>query len=221
MKLTIEWLYETPKKQQITWKSEAVPAAHAFLLVEDMQKTGRMKAVTLIDEHDSTWTIKELKKYLQELETEPHDVRIYFDGGFHRETRLAGLGAVIYFTQNNQHYRIRINQEAHYLTSNNEAEYAALLLAIEQLDELGVHHQELEIFGDSQVVINEMNGEWAVLDHVFTSWADKIDQRLQMLGLKANYTFIDRKANEEADQLASQALEGVDIYAKQMVKHKK
>lgn len=221
MKLTIEWLYETKKKQQVTLKSEAIPAAHAYLLVEDMQRTGRLKQITLTDEHDSTWTMKELKKYLQELESEPHDVRIYFDGGFHREQRLAGLGAVIYFTQTNQHYRIRTNLQADYLTSNNEAEYAALLFAIEQLEELGVHHQKIEIFGDSQVVINEMNGEWAVSENVLASWADKIDVKLQKLGLKATYTYVDRKVNEEADQLASQALEGTNIYAKQPVNRKK
>lgn len=221
MRLTIEWLYETPKKQQITLKSEAIPAAHAYLLVEDMQKTGRLKQLTLTDEHDSTWTMKELKKYLQELESEPHGIQLYFDGGFHREQRLAGLGAVIYFTQTNQHYRIRLNQQADYLTSNNEAEYAALLFAIEQLEELGAHHQAIEIFGDSQVVIHEMNGEWAISENVLASWADKIDLKLQKLGLTATYTYIDRKINEEADRLASQALEGTAIHAKQPVRRKK
>lgn len=221
MKLTIEWVYETPTKQQITFKSEAIPAAHAFLLIEDMKKTGRLKSYTMTDEHDSDWTWKELKKFLQELEIEPHNVQLYFDGGFNREEKLAGLGVVIYFEQNNQSYRLRINQQAHYLISNNEAEYAALLLAIEQLEELGVHHQTIEIFGDSQVVINEMNGEWAVSDNALASWADKIDAKLQKLGLIAAYHYIDRKQNDEADQLANQALSGTAIIAKQPVKRKK
>lgn len=213
LKLAIEWHYETKNKQRATFKSEALPAAHVYTLVEDMLKTGRVKEVLLTDEHDSTWTLKELKKYLKELETEPHDVSLYFDGGFHREDNLAGLGAVIYFNQNGKPYRLRVNQQAEYLQSNNEAEYAALYFAIEQLEELGVHHQGITIYGDSQVVIHELNGEWAVSDSVFSKWADKVEHKLAQLGLKPQYTYIERKQNAEADQLATQALAGIDIHA--------
>ena len=213
MKLAIEWQYQTQKKQQITLKSDPIPAVHAYTFVEDMQKTGRVKDIILTDEHDSTWTFKELKKYLNELETEPHEVIVYFDGGFNREQKLSGLGAVIYFKQNSKSYRMRVNQQAEYLTSNNEAEYAALYFAVEQLEELGVHHQSIEIFGDSQVVINELNGEWAVVDSVFSKWADKIEQKLGKLGVKATYTYVERANNAEADQLANQALQGISIQA--------
>lgn len=213
LNLTIEWHYVTKSKQEITWRSEAIPAAHAYTLLLDMEKTGRTKSVVMTDEHDSTWTLKELKKYLKTLETEPTEVNIYFDGGFHREDKLAGLGVVIYYKQNGKNYRLRTNQLAEYLTSNNEAEYAALLLAIEQLDELGVHHQTVQIYGDSQVVINEMNGEWAVTDSILSTWADKIDAKLLKLGIRPQYTYIDRKQNSEADQLANQALQQIEIHA--------
>ena len=221
MKLTIEWQYETPQKQKITFISEAIPAAHAYTLVEDMQKTGRMKSVTLTDEHDSTWTMKELKKYLKELETEPHNVTLYFDGGYNREQKLAGLGVVIYFQQSGKNYRLRMNQQDEYLMSNNEAEYAALHFAIKQLEELGVHHQPISIYGDSQVVLNELNGDWAVTDSILSQWADKIERKLEKLGLRPQYHYIERDKNDEADQLASQALEGIEIYAERSVNKKK
>lgn len=211
MKLIIEWHYETPKKLQATFKSEPMPAAHAFVLLEDMQKTGRIKNIIITDEHDSTWTMKELKNYLKEMETEPHEVSLYFDGGFNREQQLSGLGAAIYFKQNGKNYRLRVNQQAEYLQSNNEAEYAALYFALEQIEELGVHHQEIEIYGDSQVVINELNGEWAVSDTILSKWADKVEHKLERLGIKANYTYLDRTKNIEADQLANQALQGITI----------
>ena len=213
MKLTIEWQYVTKSKQEITWRSEAVPAAHAYTLLLDMEKTGRTKNVVMTDEHDSTWTMKELKKYLKALETEPTEVKVYFDGGFYREEKLAGLGIVIYYKQNGKKYRLRTNQLAEYLTSNNEAEYAALHLAIDQLEELGVHHQTIKIYGDSLVVINEMNGEWAVTDSILSTWADKIDLKLQKLGIRPTYVYIDRKQNSEADQLANQALQNIEIHA--------
>ncbi len=218
MKLAIEWHYETAKKHATVFKSEALPAAHAYLLVEDILKTGRVKEIIMTDEHDSTWTLKELKKYLNELETEPHDVTVYFDGGFNREQNLSGLGAVIFFKQSGKSYRIRVNLQAEYLTSNNEAEYAALYFAIEQLEEMGVHHQAIQVFGDSQVVINELNGEWAVTDTVLSKWADKIEQRLAKLALKANFTYVERNKNSEADQLANQALNGIVIHAQKDIR---
>lgn len=213
LELTIEWQYITKAKQEITWRSEAIPAAHAYTLVLDMENTGRTKNIVMTDEHDSTWTLKELKKYLKSLETEPTEVEVYFDGGFNREEKLAGLGIVVYYKQNGKNYRLRTNRLAEYLTSNNEAEYAALNLAVEQLEEMGVHHQKIKIYGDSQVVINEMNGEWAVTDSVLTTWADKIDAKLQKLGIRPEYQYIDRKLNGEADQLANQALQETEIYA--------
>jgi ribonuclease HI len=221
LKLTIEWQYETTKKLQITFKSEPIPAAHAFVLIEDMQKTGRMKNVTLTDEYDCTWTMKELKNYLKEMETEPQEVVLYFDGGFNREQQLAGLGAVIYFKQSGKDMRLRVNQQAEYLQTNNEAEYAALYFALEQIEELGVHHQEIEIFGDSQVVINELNGEWAVTDTILSKWADKVEQKLEALGLKVHYSYIDRTKNMEADQLANQALQGIVIQGQKEIQKKK
>ncbi|MEG0471467.1 MAG: reverse transcriptase-like protein [Solibacillus sp.] len=220
MKLSIEWHYVSAKKQQTIFTTEPLAAAHVYTLVEDMQKTGRVKQVILTDEQDSTWTLKELKKYLTEMETEPHDVSIYFDGGFHREEQRAGLGAVIYFQQNAKHYRLRVNQEAEYLVSNNEAEYAALYFALELVHELGVHHQEVAIFGDSQVVIKELNGEWAVTDNGLSKWADRIEHKLSQLGLTPTYTHIDRAKNDEADQLANQALAGTAIHAQKEIRKK-
>lgn len=43
LELTIEWQYITKAKQEITWRSEAIPAAHAYTLVLDMENTGRTK----------------------------------------------------------------------------------------------------------------------------------------------------------------------------------
>ena len=213
MNLLIEWQYKTPNGLQTTFRSEAMPAAHALVLAEDLQRTGRMQNMTLFDEQDSTWTLKELKRYIKELETEPHNISIYFDGGFERETATAGLGCVIYYEQNGKAFRLRKNQMVNQLESNNEAEYAALYLAITELDLLGGNHQAIKIVGDSQVVINELNGEWAVTDNVLSNWADKIEKKLHKIGITPHYEHIPRTANGEADQLASQALKGISIEA--------
>lgn len=42
-------------------------------------------------------------------------------------------------------------------------------------------------------------------------WADRIDGKLKDLGITAEYELVPRKLNAEADRLASQALNRVDI----------
>ncbi len=211
MKITIEWSYKTKNGAQTVFRSEELSPAHALTIAEDIEKTGRANNITFIDEYDSTWMTKELKKYIKEIETEPHNVRVYFDGGYDIQTSFAGLGIAIYYEQNGKSYRLRRNAPASGLASNNEAEYAALHLAIVELDLLDVHHQTVQFIGDSQVVINQMSGEWPAYERDLAAWADRIDEKLKELGITAEYELVPRKLNAEADRLATQALNGVDI----------
>lgn len=213
MYIRMEWIYRTPKGTQVACSSEELPAAHVLLIVEDMERTGRLTNLTMIDRHDSTWTLKELKNYLKGIETEPHNVTVYFDGGFDLTTRKSGLGCVIYYEQSGKFFRLRRNVSANEHTSNNEAEYAALHLSLQELDLLNVHHLSVKFIGDSQVVIKQMKEEWPTLEKDLSSWAERIDQKLKDLGIQAEYELVPRKLNGEADRLATQALNGVDITA--------
>lgn len=213
MNILIEWLYRTPKGAETVFRSEEMPAAQALLLAEDLERTGRAKSIAFIDRFDSSWTIKELKGYLKGIETEPHNVTVYFDGGFDRATSTSGLGCVIYYEQNGKTYRLRRNAFSAELTSNNEAEYAALHLSLQELALLNVHHLPVRFIGDSQVVINQMGGEWPLLEHNLSGWADRIDDKLKDLGIQPEYELVQRKMNSEADRLATQALNSISITA--------
>lgn len=213
MKITIEWTYKTPKGTEAVFRSEEMEPAKALLIVEDLEKTGRVKNMTLLDSYDSTWMVKELKKYVKEVAAEPHNITLYFDGGFDVQSRTAGLGCVIYYEKDGKSYRLRKNAAVSQLLSNNEAEYAALHFAIKELEFMRVHHMPIRIMGDSQVVINQLNGEWPAYEKDLAAWADRIDALLNDLGITPEYGLIPRKENAEADRLASQALEEIDIDA--------
>lgn len=213
MKITIEWTYHH-KGVETVFRSEEMPPAHALSVAEELMKTGRTKNILFLDEHDSTWTLKEIKKYIKEMETEPSNVTVYFDGGFNLESRISGLGCVIYFEQNGKKYRLRKNLTLNGLSSNNEAEYAALHFSVQELESLGVHHQTVRFIGDSQVVINQMSGEWPVYEKELMNWADRIDEYLNRLGIKPEFEPVSRKENEEADRLANQALDDIEIDGK-------
>jgi len=217
MYIRMEWIYKTPKGTEMSCSSEELPAAHVLLIVEDMERTGRIKNLTMIDRHDSSWTVKELKNYLKGIETDPHNVTVYFDGGFDLTSRASGLGCVIYYEQSGKSFRLRRNVSANENTSNNEAEYAALYLSIQELELLGVHHLPVKFIGDSQVVIKQMNEEWPTLEKDLSGWAERIDIKLKDLGIQAEYELVPRKLNGEADRLATQALNGIEIKAKSEV----
>ncbi|MGE7546483.1 reverse transcriptase-like protein [Sporosarcina newyorkensis] len=213
MKVLIEWTFRSPKGTETVFKSEEMLAAQALLIANDLEKTGRAKQLVFIDQFDSSWTVKELKGYLKGIETEPHNIIVYFDGGFNWESKAAGLGCVIYYDQNGKSYRLRKNASVDGLTSNNEAEYAALHLCLQELEFLGIQRLPVQIIGDSRVVINHLSEEWPVIEQDLYSWADKIEAKMKSLGLQPQYELVSRKANGEADRLAAQALAGIEIIA--------
>ncbi|MYL58825.1 reverse transcriptase-like protein [Virgibacillus halodenitrificans] len=211
MKGRLEIVYRTPKGAEVALTSEEMTAAKALLMAEDLQKSGRLKQAIFIDRSEHEWTTKQLKAYLEEIKTEPHNITVYFDGGFDINTRKAGLGCVIYYEQNGKKLRIRKNALVAEMETNNEAEYAALHLAIQELELLGAHHLPVLFTGDSQVVINQLEDEWPVMEKELTSWLDKIERKLKEMGIQPEYKLVSRKNNQEADRLATQALNEVEV----------
>ncbi|MCA1030431.1 ribonuclease H family protein [Bacillus timonensis] len=211
MKLWIEWKYKSSKNKEIMLTSEVVSLEEALLLAEDFERTGRVKDLFFYDEQNTKWIKKELMKYLKEIETEPHDVIAYFDGGYDKGSKKAGLGIAIYYTKNKLNYRNRMNETLDELENNNEAEYAAFWFLLQCLEELGVHHLPVIFRGDSHVVLNQLSGDWPCFEENLNRWLDRIEIKMKDLGIKPVYEPISRKQNSEADKLATQALQGVFV----------
>ncbi|KHE72236.1 ribonuclease H family protein [Halobacillus sp. BBL2006] len=211
MKVRIECTYQTKKGTKTTLSSEEMSSEKALLIAEDLEKSGRSKRLIFIDQHNNSWTVKELKKFLKGIETEPHNITVYFDGGYDLNTRESGLGCAIYYDQNGKSQRLRRNAYVQELHSNNEAEYAALHLALKELELMQVHHIPVKFIGDSQVVINQLSGEWPCLEEELSNWADRIEEKIEELGIQPEYEVVSRKRNREADKLAAQALNDIEI----------
>ena len=217
MKVYIMWAYKHSKKPGCTFQSDYLDAEDAITIADDLERTGRAASILFYDELGEQWNRKELKKMLAEIEDEPQDVQVFFDGGYLKEERLAGLGIAIYYTKNKKRHRLRSNRLVEEMTSSNEAEYAALFEAIRLLEELGVHHQVCTFSGDSHVVLNQLAGEWASFDELFNRWMDRIEEKLARLGITPRYEPVSRKENSEADMLANKALEGTEIVSELML----
>ncbi|MGP4040787.1 reverse transcriptase-like protein [Gracilibacillus sp. D59] len=211
MYVTMEIAYLSPKGIRSTFFSDEIDAEMALEIAADFEKWNRMESIVFVDHRGNRWDKKELIAYTEEVLTEPNHITVYFDAGFDLKTNRAGLGCAVYYTQNHKPYRIRKNVLVQELTSNNEAEYAALFESIKTLEDLNVHHQPVEFKGDSKVVINQLLGEWPCMEETLNHWADQIEEKLETIGIDPLYQAISRKDNREADQLAAKALENVEI----------
>jgi ribonuclease HI len=89
--------------------------------------------------------------------------------------------------------------------TNNVAEYRALLLGIELARELGA--AEVELIGDSQLIVRQVNGEYKVKDANLRALREQVVAALGELG---SWTLRDvrRGENEHADRLVNEALDG-------------
>lgn len=213
MQIEIIFTYQTPGGIQAEFRSQLMNVTHAIATAEDLEKTGRSIRVTFLDADGNEWTLKELKKLTEEIQSEPHHITVYFDGGYYPETQKSGLGCVIYFQQDRKSFRLRKNLLLEGLESNNEAEYAALYLGLQQLEQMNVHHLPIKIVGDSRVVVNQMNDEWPCYEENLLRWMERSERIIAALGLRPQYQLVSRKENQEADHLATQALNGVEIDA--------
>jgi len=216
-KVKIELVYKTAKGVEVAFDSDELVVKDAILIANDLQKTGRVKKMNFTDERGTDWTLKQLEKYITEIKEEPHHIKVYFDGGYDLKNKTAGLGCAIYYEQNERKYRLRKNALVEGLESNNEAEYAALHLGLKELEMLDVHHLPVTFVGDSLVVIHQLNGEWPCYEEELTTWIERIEEKIGALGITPTYEAISRKQNREADQLATQALNGVEITSEKEV----
>ena len=86
--------------------------------------------------------------------------------------------------------------------TNNVAEYSALKHALEWVRE-HCTEDEMVIKGDSQLVINQLNGIWQIKSETSKKYVPEIRRLLE--GRKTGFFWIPREQNAEADQLSNVA----------------
>ncbi|MGM9931127.1 reverse transcriptase-like protein [Pradoshia sp.] len=211
MKVTLKWNYTKSKLPSVLFTSEEMDSETAVQIAADLEKIGRAKEMIFIDEIGQEWTKKQFLKLTEKTKEDPHEFVVYFDGSHVPGETSAGAGVVIYYKQNGKIFRARYNERFDQIEDNNEAEYCALYAACLKVEEMGARHQRISLKGDSQVVLNQLSGEWPCFDEALNKWLDRIENKLRELGLEYEVEPVQRKANEEAHRLAQQALQGTSI----------
>ncbi|MCP8968819.1 reverse transcriptase-like protein [Ectobacillus ponti] len=211
MNYQIHWLYKPKRGKDALLQTEFMPLDEALQLAADFEKTGRVKELSFYDEMGTHWTRKEAEKLGKKAEEEPQRIVLCFDGGFDLQLKRAGIGVCMYYEKNGNTYRVRRNSQFHDLDNNNEAEYAALLYGMQLLEEAGVQYQTVTLRGDSQVVLNQLSGEWPCYEEGLARFLDRIEEKAKRLKILFQYDLVSRKQNKEAHNLATQALQGIAI----------
>ena len=131
---------------------------------------------------------------------------IYTDGGSRGNPGPAAVGFV-FCNEKGQ----TIKEYSEYLgeTTNNDAEYQAVILALKKFKALFgkklAKNSEIELKSDSELLIKQLNGEYKILEPriqslFITAWNLRLDFK------KIKFKLISRQKNQVADKLVNEAL---------------
>ncbi|MHB1645828.1 MAG: ribonuclease HI family protein [Candidatus Acididesulfobacter diazotrophicus] len=138
---------------------------------------------------------------------------IYTDGASRKNPGQAGAGIFI------KHLNGEIIAEiARYLgiTTNNEAEYMAFIIALEYLlNEFKIDDDvnliKINFYSDSQLLIRQINGQYSVKSPNILPLHKKASELINKLNKKnsisVNFSYIPREHNKQADRLANIAID--------------
>jgi len=88
--------------------------------------------------------------------------------------------------------------------TNNVAEYRALLLGIELAAQLGA--TEVELIGDSELIVRQVNGEYKVKDATLKGLHAEVREALEAFQ-SWSIRHVRREQNAEADRLVNEVLD--------------
>lgn len=136
-------------------------------------------------------------------------VIIHTDGGSRGNPGPAAAGFVL-----DDPAGSRLQAKAFFLgeTTNNVAEYTALVKALEAARELGA--DQVAVCSDSELLVRQLNGQYKVKSELIRPLFEQVDAlRTQFKGFEIRH--VTRDKNKRADQLVNQALDaGRDIEEK-------
>lgn len=128
----------------------------------------------------------------------------FFDGASRSNPGDAGAGSLLLDDDGQV-----VWSRAQYLgvKTNNEAEYTALINLLTEARARGI--KELEVYGDSKLVVSQVTHQWKIkMPHLF-ELASKVWELAA--DMKVTYTWVPRERNKLADALSNEAIDGKEM----------
>jgi len=167
---------------------------------------GGKEIITKDDQHLAEEIDDLLKSHQTSIISNQHritfdEIKIYADGGSRGNPGPSASGYALLDMQNKI-----IRQEGVYIgvTTNNQAEYHALKLALAASRDL--HPKKIHVYMDSLLVVNQMLGKFKVRNRDLWPIHQSINELIATFK-EVTFTQIPRELNKLADSLVNQALD--------------
>jgi len=133
----------------------------------------------------------------------PLNLTIRTDGGSRGNPGPSGIGVVIEDADTGK----VLEEHAKYIgvTTNNQAEYLAVLLGLERAIALGA--TAVTVYADSELLIRQATGEYKVKNPGLAQRFLELRNREVLLGKPVRYRHVRREKNTHADALANKAMD--------------
>ncbi len=134
------------------------------------------------------------------LQTNFSRLRIYIDGASRGNPGESAAGVVMCDFNGNV-----INKFSKYLgvATNNQAEYSALIFALEKANEFGA--ADLLIYLDSEVLYKQLKGEYRIRNKKLKEMFEVVRGKIRIFS-SVNFEWLPREKNKIADKLAQKAI---------------
>lgn len=131
----------------------------------------------------------------------PDKVKVFGDGGSRGNPGPSASGFVVLDMEDN----ILVDKGVYLgVTTNNQAEYTALKLALEECQKMGV--QEVQAYMDSLLVVNQMKGIFKVKNRELWPVHDAIKELVKHFK-HVSFSHVPREFNKLADAAVNRALD--------------
>jgi len=127
-------------------------------------------------------------------------IHVYVDGCSKGNPGKAGIGIVFIGTDGKVLEEISESIED---TTSNQAEYTALITALERAKSKG--YNKLQVFSDSELMVNQIKGKYKIKSKDLQVLYEKVKSLLKDF-VQFQIHRIDRKENKRADKLSYQAI---------------
>lgn len=129
----------------------------------------------------------------------PSSAEVYFDGAARGNPGPAGAGIILKVDGHVEKIKRYLGRR-----TNNQAEYLALIKALEVLASIGC--RSVTAYTDSQLVVNQLTGRYRVRDAELKRLHSRVSELAKKFE-KFDIVYVSREVNREADRLANQAID--------------
>jgi len=139
-------------------------------------------------------------------------IKVFTDGAARDNPGKAGIGIIIYDENN-----FILSSYKEYLgeTTNNQAEYKALIKSIElikKIKEKGGHlFERIEFYSDSELIVNQVKLDYRVKEPELALLNNQFLVKMKKIGIPFTISHIPREQNKAADRLANMAIDAKSL----------